>query len=86
MGRVAREAGDVARARESLEDLSQQLEAMEAEFEEAAEDLRDRLEPDSLEIEAYPVRPRKSDIEVNRVVLVWTPWRVTPQGIAEPIF
>jgi hypothetical protein len=69
-----------------MEDLSQQLEAMETEFEEAAEDLRDRLEPDSLEIEAYPVRPRKSDIEVNRVVLVWTPWRVTPQGIAEPIF
>jgi hypothetical protein len=86
MGRVAREAGDVARARESLEDLSQQLEAMEAEFEEAAEELRDRLEPDLLEIEAYPVRPRKSDIEVNRVVLVWTPWRVTSQGIAEPIF
>jgi hypothetical protein len=84
MARVAREEGDIARARESLEELQEKLEALEAEFEEATQDLRDRLDPTALEIEEFAVRPRKSDIEVDRPVLVWTPWTVSSDGIAEP--
>ena len=30
------------------------------------------------------VRPRKTDLSIERIVLVWTPWRVGPDGIAEP--
>ena len=28
----------------------------------------------------------QTDIDIDRVALVWTPWRVDPTGIAEPMF
>jgi hypothetical protein len=36
-------------------------------------------------LETIDVRPRKSDTTVGQVRLVWTPWRVGPDGIAEPL-
>jgi hypothetical protein len=86
MARVAREQEDIARARESLENLQEKLEALETEFEEATEDLRERLDPSAVVVEERAVRPRKSDIEVDRPVLVWTPWTVSSDGIAERAF
>jgi DNA helicase HerA-like ATPase len=94
-GRVAREREDVKRALKKLKELQRKLEDLEGEFEEAAEDLADRLDPGALEVEAYPIRARKSDIETDGVQLVWTPWGVqlvwtpwglSPDGIAEPLF
>jgi hypothetical protein len=32
------------------------------------------------------IRPRKADLAVERVALVWTPWRVGQDGIAEPVY
>jgi hypothetical protein len=84
--RMARERGDVARARENLRELQRKLEELEAEFEEATEELRDRLDPSMLEVEEYAVRPRKSDIEIEPVGLVWTPWSISSEGIAERAF
>jgi hypothetical protein len=86
MARTAREKGDVERAMENLEELRRKLEEVEAEFEEATEDLRERLDPEVIEVEERALKPRKSDIEVDSVVLVWTPWVVSSDGIAEPAF
>lgn len=38
------------------------------------------------ELEEVTVRPRKTDIEASRPALVWTPWRVDAEGIAERAF
>ena len=84
--RAAREKGDVKRARENLADVAEQLEDLEAEFEVALNDLQDKLASQEAEIVEVPVRPRKSDLEVQSVDLVWTPWIVNAQGIAEPAF
>ncbi len=85
-GRIGRERGDVARAEKRLEELRDQLEEFDAEFEKAREGLGSQADPEALEIEEYLVRPRKSDIEVKTVSLVWTPWSVSTDGIAERAF
>ena len=84
--RTARERGDIARAREDVEVLEEQLQELEAEFEGRLEVLRDQLAEGDLAFEELPIRPRKSDLSVESVVLVWTPWRVDAEGIAEPDF
>jgi len=84
--RAARERGDVARAREDAESLERQLQELEAEFETRLETVREKTDDSKLVCEELPIRPRKSDLTVERVVLVWTPWRVGEDGIAEPDF
>jgi phage host-nuclease inhibitor protein Gam len=84
--RIAREKGDVTRAEENVESLQEQLEALEEEFTREAETLREELSADGLELTEVPIRPRKSDLSVDQVALVWTPWIVDASGIAEPAF
>jgi hypothetical protein len=86
MARAAREGGDVARAEERVEDLQRQLADLEAEFEREIELLGSELDPATTEIEEYLVQPRKSDIDIEQVALVWTPWKVDDAGSAEPLF
>jgi hypothetical protein len=85
-GRAARERGDVARARDDADALRQQLEELEAEFQGRLGASRDLLGDEDVVCEELPIRPRKADLAVERVALVWTPWRVGAEGIAEPDF
>jgi hypothetical protein len=82
--RVARERGDVARAKESVNDLQERLAELEQGFQRETEQLKGRWQPDQLAIDAAPLRPRKSDISISTVALVWTPWHVDDAGIAQP--
>jgi len=83
-GRAARERADVARARDDADALRQQLEQLEAEFEGQLAAVRQRLGDEEVVCEELLIRPRKTDLAVERVALVWTPWRVGAEGIAEP--
>jgi hypothetical protein len=85
MGRAARERGDIARAEESHGVLQQELGALEAEFEEALVQLREGTASEN-ECEELLIRPLKTDLGIERVALVWTPWRVRADGIAEPAY
>jgi hypothetical protein len=84
--RAARERGDVSRAQDDAEALEQQLQELEAEFAERLEAVREKMGDSELVCEELPIRPSKSDLSVERVALVWTPWRVGANGIAEPDF
>ncbi len=72
IGRAAGERGDVARAAESVDDLRQRLEELEGEAAAAAASI-EAPSPDRMELERVSVRPRKSDLEVVEVSLVWMP-------------
>ncbi len=85
-GRIASEKGDVERAKEGREVLLDELEKLNAEFEQATDALRETLVVDNLEIDATPIRPRKSDLTVEQVSLAWTPWIVDSAGIAEEAY
>jgi hypothetical protein len=82
--RATRDREDVARAESELEDLRDELAALEAESQEALDALRDAAEAEDFEYSALPIRPRKSDLAVERLGLVWTPWRLGADGVAEP--
>jgi hypothetical protein len=80
-GRVAREQADVTRAMENLEALRQQLRDLQADVENAANALREKLDVDQLEITELPLRPRKSDLTVDDLSLAWIPGVVDSQGL-----
>jgi hypothetical protein len=85
-GRVAREKGDVQRALENVQSLQQKLTELEEECREKTRQIRDDYDPLSLELAELPIRPRKSDLSVKQVSLLWTPWCVDSAGIAKPLF
>jgi len=85
-GRVARESGDVQRAKENVATLEQRMADLEDEFQQESQQLRERYSPEELEITELPIRSRKSDLTVEQVALVWTPWHVDASGIAERAF
>jgi hypothetical protein len=40
----------------------------------------------SLPLESVVLRPKKSDIQVGQVLLVWTPWQIAADGVATKTF
>ena len=71
--RSVKEQGDVGRASESLDSLHQRRDALTAEVEQAVNDLTARLEGGQEPLTEKLIRPRKTDIEVVKVALLWTP-------------
>ena len=83
IGRAADERGDVGRA----EDRAEQMRAKLAELEQSCQQEIDAIESraiDTIAIESVQIPPRKADLEVAPLVLVWTPWRVAADGSAQP--
>ena len=82
--RAVSEQGDVSRAVEQQAAAESELRALDAEFQGETAALRvASAEP---VLEELPLRPRKSDTQVERVALVWLPYRVGADGRAEPAF
>jgi uncharacterized protein (DUF924 family) len=82
--RVLSKKGDVARATESLEAVRQQLAELEGEVQKQIEKIHDLFDTGNLELEKLDLPPRKSDITVNKVSLVWVPWKVDSSGQRQP--
>ncbi len=85
-GRAVQQRGDIARAEEKLEDLQEKLQQLEEDFREDVEQLEEKFHADQLSLEELSVRPRKTDIQIGQLALLWTPWRVDAAGIAEPLY
>ncbi|MEX0819825.1 MAG: ATP-binding protein, partial [Pirellulaceae bacterium] len=85
-GKIAHKRSDVARAEDTVETLQEQLVALEEEFTRESEKLREQLAGDALELRELPIKPRKSDLTVDQVALVWTPWILDAVGMAQPAF
>ena len=85
-GRAARERGDIARAKEKTGVLRTQLKALERTFAGDIEALEVAIDVDELDVTELRVACRKTDIDIQPLMVVWTPWRVGPDGIAEPAY
>lgn len=83
-GRWGKESSDVTRANESAAVLRERLAALEQQFQQDSAAVQGRCEPGAAGIVQTPVRPRKSDIAIGRVGLLWRPWRAGADGLAEP--
>ncbi len=85
-GRAMREKEDIERAREEVRVIQEKMAELEQQFKAETAKVRSDLNPEDIMIREIKIRPRKTDISVDEPVLVWTPWRVTRDGIAEPLF
>jgi len=85
-GRAAREKEDIGRALQEVEVIRDKLEDMERKFREEAARLQGEFGPDDITLREIEIRPRKTDIWVEDPALVWAPWKVNRDGIAEPLF
>ena len=59
------------------------LAALTAECETAVAELERTLDPASVTLREQSIAPRKSDTQVGRVNLVWTPWRMGSDGFLQ---
>jgi len=84
VSRAKRQKGDIARAKAEIKAQERALADLEVEFQEELEEVREAIDISLVEVDHTPLAPRKSDIDISRVALAWTPWRVTKDGIAEP--
>ena len=85
-GRAAREKADIEQARDTVETYAMRLHELEDEFQQEIEELGDKYDPILMELENVSLRAKKTTLKVQRVALVWTPWIVDEDGIADPTF
>ena len=73
VGRANKERGDVTHAEADVEALKEQVAAMNAELEAEIGRIEAEFDPNTIRVEMVPVRPKKSDISVEDMALVWCP-------------
>jgi hypothetical protein len=83
---VVTERGQQTNAQLSLDKALQEKERVEEEFRDRMKNLDVELSPSRVKIEPFEIKPQKSDIEVDKISLVWLPWRINAAGSAEPIY
>jgi hypothetical protein len=84
--RIGRESSDVERADESLEVIRQQHADLQRQFEADTAALDRSLDTSTLSLRSVQVTPRKSDIAIGEVALVWAPWRTGADGFPAPAY
>jgi hypothetical protein len=84
--RIGKESQDVDRASESVEVLQQRYAALESELTAELANQGAALDASSISLRAVSVTPRKSDIAVGEVALVWAPYRRAADGFPAPAF
>jgi hypothetical protein len=85
-GRIGRESGDVDRADDNLDAVRQQRADLQRQFESESAALAGSLDASAAPVRRVPVSPRKSDIAVGEVALVWAPWRTGADGFPAPAY
>jgi len=83
---AATERGQQARAQVSLETALDLKQRAKNDYQQKLHDLEAKYAMPNLKLNSREVKPRKSDIQVDRVSLVWLPYRVDDRGGAEPVY
>ena len=84
-GKLVKERTDIGHAEENVEAVQQRLAALDAEFKAESEKLTASVDPTTIPLEEVTLQPKKSDITITQVALVWTPWSVMAEGEATPL-
>ncbi len=75
VGRSINQQGDVARAKETLETVKQAQMELEDEFNAAVAALEAEMTSSQSDLEEIEIRPKKTDVRVRFLALVWLPFR-----------
>jgi hypothetical protein len=69
--RILKEQGDVSRAEQRVEEIQQKINDLEYELEDKIDALEEAFDIDQCEIETFAIKPRRTDIDIGLVALVW---------------
>jgi hypothetical protein len=83
-GRAASQREDIDHAQDDLEALQEQSIRLDEKLTAEIDKVSEQLDVSQLELRPLVVRPRKSDLQVERVAIVWRPWQVDAHGITQP--
>jgi hypothetical protein len=83
---VATEKGQQATAQASFDQLAKMKSDLEQERDKSLADIDARYNADTLAITPFELKPRKGDITVDHVSLLWLPFRINAAGSAEPVY
>lgn len=83
---LTKESSDIRLAEESLDAVVRKRDELNSLVEEEVQQIRDQFDADLMEFEDLELTPRKSDIAVERVVLVWLPYVESATGQPERAF
>ncbi|MEZ6122768.1 MAG: DUF87 domain-containing protein [Planctomycetaceae bacterium] len=83
---VAKEAEDIRQASEVLNTLLERRDDLNADVEGEIQMIQDAFDPGRMHLDQEEVKPRKSDVNIQRVTLVWLPWSVEPDGSLQRVF
>lgn len=84
--RAARERQDITQAQESVEALAEKFKTLEEEFTAESQKLQDQFQADAVALEQVDVAPKKADIAIDSVLLVWLPTAQSPTGVITPLY
>lgn len=84
--RVGRESGDVDRADDNLDVIRQQHGDLQHQFAADTATLERSLDVSTISFRSVRITPRKSDIAVGEVAIVWAPWRAGADGFPAPAY
>jgi hypothetical protein len=82
--RIGNESADVQRAEESADQIEARIAALNKECEATIAQLEASLDAALLPLREVNVAPRKADIAIGKVLLLWTPWRTGADGFPTP--
>jgi hypothetical protein len=85
-GRISREKEDVQRAKQEVQALQGQMTTLQQEFEQETLRMQEKLDVGRPVVEKIKVNPRKNDILVRSLVLIWTPWLRASGDRIDPAF
>lgn len=74
-GRAMKESQDVNRAKENLRLLNAKLVELQNNFQEEVDNFTEKFDISTEEFEKVLIRPKKSDIDVKLVSLLWAPYK-----------
>jgi hypothetical protein len=80
IGRSVKDSQNVARAQENVEALRRQQADLDAQFQAELQELDTKIDPLTEQLETLTIRPRKTNISVRLVGLVWMPYWREPDG------
>jgi hypothetical protein len=82
-GRIRKESGDVSRAEETVEAVSQQLADLEAQLEAEVQTVQMQFDTSVVSLEAISIKPKKANINVRLFTLAWAPY-ISEGGTMKP--
>lgn len=83
---AASQHSDIGRAEETLKQVEQDYVELEAELRNDIEALSEQFDVENLELETTIVAPRKGDLKVSDIEVIWTPWQIDSHGMAQKLY